>query len=160
MTTKIISISGDYRTGKTTLAHKLAKALPNAQHFAFADRLKMIVASRYPEQAVNIFADEKTTETRNLLGVVGREYLNRFGDSCWSDVLFNEINKTKLDYAIISDTRFREEFARCYLEDATFIHLGASYTGYCFKLLYQIPHYNFVSRPDASQVLSTLTFFN
>jgi hypothetical protein len=157
--TKIISVSGGYRSGKTTLGLSLAELLPNAKQYAFADRLKHIVSLIYPERAHEVMAEEKTTEARQLLNTVGNKYRQRFGDDIWAKVLIDEIAADSCEYAVITDTRFAPEFAACDQVDATFVHLGNSYDGYDMEQLQGMSHFNFKFRPDAQVVLQTLLDF-
>lgn len=117
----LVALTGYYRCGKTTLAKKWANAY-GYHHIAFADKLKEICCSLYPHLAKEIYAKEKTKETRDLLSEVGLCYKIRFGEDCFIKAALE--NYSAENKIIVSDARFKVEFDYLAANGAKLYYLG------------------------------------
>lgn len=115
---KIILISGKQGSGKDTLATELKELLQavegaKVQQFMFADTIYNIhnYARRLLHSlGIEVDFSNKDGELLRFLGTEWGRY--RYGMDVWARVAFNQIMKwpCKMDYAIITDNRFKNEF--------------------------------------------------
>lgn len=132
---RIISLSGAYQCGKTTLAINLLSKLPNAHHVAFADGVKRAAVSRHPSKAKEIFALNKTPDTRKMLCDVSLDWKARFGEDFFTKLTLQNVPQDT-QYLVISDTRFDNEIDYLStLDNVTYFYIGSYVDHYSFSKL-------------------------
>lgn len=113
---KIFAISGKMGTGKDFLSNQLHKALHKLRYKAmilsFADQIKIDLLSRNIKKYDEIFTQDRTFETRQLLKDYAQEMRDKHGFDYWIKNLENWIkvhHSRGIEYFIISDLRFKNE---------------------------------------------------
>ena len=101
----IYLLAGAERVGKTTFGKTLAKHL-GIPHTAFADEIKQRAAKLYPSRYYDIYADNKSEETRNLLCAVSQKARIMYND----DDYFTKLALSRANKGlVISDLRYERE---------------------------------------------------
>ena len=106
--TEIIAITGNNHSGKTTTAAKIAKSLSKRGHTfvvrSFATPLK-VLASKYFD-----YDEENKLAQRDILERFSFDLKTMFGQGLFAYTLLDECEDLKVDYIIIDDLRYEEEF--------------------------------------------------
>jgi hypothetical protein len=108
----LIGISGKARSGKDSIAEKLAELHGETRRFAFADDLKLSVR-RTCERAGIAPPQGKDSRNRRLYQAIGRAYREWYG-SFWAEkvidaALFFDKDQTDSALALITDLRYPNE---------------------------------------------------
>lgn len=128
-----LGISGKANSGKNTISNLimdlLKKDLPNQKTIAFADPIKKIAQTMFPQiKDSDLYgasknrskiisggakdSDNNELTIRRLLLDVGTSVGRQYKDSIWLDVFDNKVESLKdsLDLVVVTDCRFRNEF--------------------------------------------------
>lgn len=114
----IIAVSGKLGTGKDYLIDHLLLPKLRARgisRMAFADHIKINVASQEGIPLEDLLIGDKTPANRKKLQIAGTEHgRDRYGEDIWVDTLANWIKlramrEENLDVVLISDCRFPNE---------------------------------------------------
>jgi len=128
--TQIILINGKKRSGKdytaSVLQEELYKNKKTSETLSFAGPIKDIIAESFRishEDLDNFKNDEESiivrkdgmqtvlTDFRKILQNFGTEAMKKyFGDDVWVKLLLEKANKSFVDYVIVTDFRFPEEY--------------------------------------------------
>jgi len=128
---KLILVNGKKRSGKDYFARSLSTLLraqgKSAEVMSFADPMKEIISTTFGitlaelddykndpyKYIVSVFEDDfgvHETTFRKILQLFGTEAMkSHFGDDVWINLLLKRAAKSKADYVIVPDFRFKVE---------------------------------------------------
>ena len=118
---KIILINGKKRAGKDYVAKILKEKLGNCEIMHYADALKQIISEtfeisleeldNYKNENVEIIFNNRKTTFRRILQCFATEAIKPvFGNNIWKRIVLEKIKETNVEYIIIPDFRFPEEY--------------------------------------------------
>ena len=118
---KIILINGKKRAGKDYVAKILKEKLGNCEIFHYADSMKQIIADtfeisleeleNFKNENVEIIFNNRKTTFRRILQCFATEAIKPvFGNNIWKRIVLEKIKETNVEYIIIPDFRFPEEY--------------------------------------------------
>jgi hypothetical protein len=141
-----IAISGAYRSGKDYLGSRISK-FTGIPTFALADRVKAIAAERHPALKNDIYAEEKTPETRVVLWNIAREFEQNY----W-------LSFVPTGSVIITDLRLRHELNWVRANGFKIIFIGDNSDGYALDVIKEradlvLPHRPDIRIPDLLDIL-------
>ena len=141
-----IVISGGFRSGKTYLGSQLSQAL-NIQDYAYADYLKVLACRMFPDKISEIYAETKTPETRELLGVVRNKVFAEYDENFFVDFVHNKMKKS--NSGIITDCRFYREIKAISRDfpNAVWIMVGPNASEYDVEVFYKLADIHLPAKP-------------
>lgn len=116
----VVAVSGKLGSGKDYIMENYLLpslrelGLNHITRMAFADQIKINVASRYGVDITKCLSGDKSPELRRMLQIEGTEEgRDKYGDNIWTDTMENWITlramRDNIDVVLITDCRFPNE---------------------------------------------------
>jgi hypothetical protein len=113
----LIAVSGKLGSGKDYVIEHfiMTHIVGSVTRMAFADQIKVNVASRYNVELIHCLEGQKSAELRKMLQIAGTEDgRDLYGPDIWINTLENWINLRqirgdKLEVVLVTDCRFQNE---------------------------------------------------